>query len=753
MNRPICVLAIILIIIIVGLHNLGVVLFDYDKVYSLDGLDKSYEGIILNVKKETDYKITYNIKIISDDIFNEKKFLLDVKKKDYDKLLEYGDMVCLNGIYNKPNEKGNYGGFDYSLYLKTQKIYGIIDATNISLISKNNISYLQKSLNSLKEYTRKVLNKNLGEDEANLCIGLLIGDRTELSDDIEEDFKTSNLTHLLAVSGSHFVYIVIGLQWLNKFLKRKRLGQLLMIIVIILFMNLTGNTGSVVRSGLMAILTVLSSVFYRKSDIMNSMAISIIIQIILNPYIIFDIGTQLSYGGVIGIVLFNKEIVDFMGKISGLIMEKLSLSGTNNTKIKLNFFTRIIEYIIDSISVTISANLVIIPIMMFNFNTISFSFIISNLLAGAILGVIVIYGFVLVFLSIILGNFLIPFFYILNIMLKILLSIAHFCSKIPFSKVYLITPSIFFIMAYYICLYIIKLKKYKFKFIGSITLLLILFNFIFQITISKSNNLELNFIDVGQGDCTLIRVSNKAILIDGGGSSYSDSYDVGEMTVVPYLLDRGIYKLDYVIVSHFDSDHCQGLSFVMENLTVENVIVSPLGQESNEYTEFINLAQKQKSNIIYVKKGDLIKLGSATIKILFPDEILIPDNEKNNNALVFKLNYKNISILFTGDIEEKAEKKILDLYQSNLKELECTILKVAHHGSKTSSIQTFLDIVKPKIALIGVGEDNNFGHPNEGVIQRLNDIGCKIYRTDKNGEITAKINKHGDIDIECELKH
>ena len=189
--------------------------------------------------------------------------------------------------------------------------------------------------------------------------------------------------------------------------------------------------------------------------------------------------------------------------------------------------------------------------------------------------------------------------------------------------------------------------------------------------------------------------------------------------------------------------------------TLEEIVDFAVNQFiiEKEYTEFINLAQKQKSNIIYVKKGDLIKLGSATIKILFPDEILIPDNEKNNNALVFKLNYKNISILFTGDIEEKAEKKILDLYQSNLKELECTILKVAHHGSKTSSIQTFLDIVKPKIALIGVGEDNNFGHPNEGVIQRLNDIGCKIYRTDKNGEITAKINKHGDIDIECELKH
>ena len=162
------------------------------------------------------------------------------------------------------------------------------------------------------------------------------------------------------------------------------------------------------------------------------------------------------------------------------------------------------------------------------------------------------------------------------------------------------------------------------------------------------------------------------------------------------------------------------------------------GQKSSEYETFLNLAKKQNTNLIYVKKGDTIKIGKSIIKILFPDNEPITDNEKNNNALVFKFMWKNISILFTGDIEEKAENKILNLYEENLEELQSTILKVAHHGSKTSTTKSFLEAVKPQIALVGVGEDNNFGHPNSGVIERLESIGCKIYRTDECGEISFK---------------
>ena len=750
MNRPICVLTIIVIVAIIGLHSCGVVFFDYDKVYELDGTNEKFEGIILGKKSETDYKTTYIIKIKKiNEIFAGKKFLLDVKKKDYSKELEYGDIITFNGVYNKPNVQRNYGGYDYSLYLKTQNIYGTFDGSQIELKSKNKGSFIQRGIISFKEYIKGILKENLGEDEAELCIGLVIGDRTNLAKDIQEDFKTSNLTHMLAVSGSHFVYIILAVTYINKFLKRKRLGQILMIIVIILFMNLTGNTGSVVRSGIMASLGIIASIIHRKSDIWNNMAIAMLIQIILNPYIIFDVGVQLSYGGVIGIVAFNKVVTNSIEQLSNKI---------NN-------------YIKESISVTVSANIVIIPIMMYTFNTISLSFVISNLLAGAILGIIVLYAFALIFLYMVLHSFISPLFIILNLMLKILIYIAHICSLIPFSKIYVVTPNLILIILFYLFLYLLvkkqdsnaiislfSVKKFSFikpksdkinlnseilskKTIAFFTIVIIILNFIYPVLTSKRDNLEVNFIDVGQGDSTLIRVSNKTILIDGGGSSYGETFDVGEQTLFPYLLDRGINTIDYVIVSHFDSDHCQGLNFIMENMKVKNAIISDLGQESNEYNTFLSLAKKQNTNLVYVKMGDIIKIGDCTIKILFPDNEPITDNEKNNNAIVFKFLWKNISILFTGDIEEKAENKILSLYSDNLGELKSTILKVAHHGSKTSTTKAFLEAVKPQIALIGVGEDNNFGHPNSGVIERLESIGCEIYRTDKYGEISIKFNK------------
>ena len=770
MNRPICVLTIIVMMAIIGLHSCGVVFFDYDKVYELDGATQDFEGIILGKKSETDYKATYIIEIneaqniyeqkdnsqssrtaktneneqkeseknetVDTQIFVGKKFLLDIKKKEYSEELEYGDIITFNGIYNKPNAQRNYGGYDYSLYLKTQNIYGTFESSQIELKSKNKGSFIQRGIISFKEYIKSVLKENLDEDEAELCIGLLIGDRTNLTKDIQEDFKTSNLTHMLAVSGSHFVYIILAVTYINKFLKRKRLGQILMLIVIILFMNLTGNTGSVVRSGIMASLGIIASMIHRKADIWNNMAIAMMLQIIINPYIIFDVGVQLSYGGVIGIVTFNKIINEHLDKLFGKFRERI--------KHEKSVLTKLINYIKDSISVTISANIIIIPIMMYTFNTISLSFIISNLLAGAILGIIVLYAFALVFLNIIFHKLINPLFFILNFMIKVLIFIAHNCSLLPFSKIFVVTPNIFLLIIFYFLLYLcvkkvenkyIKMQK---KTISILILLSVILNFVYPLVTAKRHDLEINFIDVGQGDSTLIRVSNKTILIDGGGSSYGETFDVGEKILFPYLLDRGINAIDYVIVSHFDSDHCQGLNFVMENMKVKNAIISDLGQESNEYNTFINLAQKQETNLIYVKKGDIIKIGDCTIKILYPDNEPITDNEKNNNAIVFKFLWKNISILFTGDIEEKAENKILSLYADDLEELKSTMLKVAHHGSKTSTTKSFLEAVRPQIALIGVGENNNFGHPNSGVIERLESIGCEIFRTDECGEISFK---------------
>ena len=177
-------------------------------------------------------------------------------------------------------------------------------------------------------------------------------------------------------------------------------------------------------------------------------------------------------------------------------------------------------------------------------------------------------------------------------------------------------------------------------------------------------------------------------------------------------------KLDYVIVSHFDEDHVGGILSVLEQLEVKQVIINKQIQDSDNYQKFINLVKEKKITVKLVKKGDRISIEkNIYFDILWPTDEQITENLLNNNSIVCKLNYYNFSMLFTGDIEKIAEEKILQMVNNKL--LKSDILKVGHHGSKGSSIERFVEAVNPKIALIGVGENNKFGHPNNEVIKRL----------------------------------
>ncbi len=254
------------------------------------------------------------------------------------------------------------------------------------------------------------------------------------------------------------------------------------------------------------------------------------------------------------------------------------------------------------------------------------------------------------------------------------------------------------------------------------------------------------FVDVGQGDCTfIITPQNKKILIDGGGS-LTDDFDVGKKTLIPYLLDRGCNLLDYVIISHLDTDHVGGIITVLEELKVGNVIISKQFEDSENYHKFLDIVKEKNIKVNVVEAGTRINIEeNLYFDVLWPNsKQVISKNSINNNALVCKLIYKNFTMLFTGDIEKESENILISQY-SNTDKLRSNVLKVAHHGSKTSSTQNFLDLVKPKIALIGVGENNNFGHPNQEVIKRLKNCGTKIFRTDKNGEISIKVNSKGII--------
>ena len=196
------------------------------------------------------------------------------------------------------------------------------------------------------------------------------------------------------------------------------------------------------------------------------------------------------------------------------------------------------------------------------------------------------------------------------------------------------------------------------------------------------------------------------------------------------------------MISHFDSDHCNGLIDIIKNLQVKNILISKQAYFSDEYKNIANTINLKKIKVIFVKQGDSLNVDkNIKLDIFYPTEKLEYE-DLNNNSIVAKLTYNYFSVLFTGDIE-KSEENILEIYKD--RELESDVIKIAHHGSKTSSSKEFLEAVKPKIALIGVGENNTFGHPNNGVLERLENINCKIYRTDKMGEIEIKINNKGKI--------
>ena len=678
---------ILLLFVILSFIYVDILENEYNRIENKQIEEKA---VIISDIQEKEYKYIYEAKFLK----NNKKVLISIKKSQQIDKINYGDLIYLEGKLEIPKIATNYKGFDYRQYLKTKKIQGIVIADNVKILKakyKNNLIYqMQKKI-------KAIIKEKLPSETGDLLLAILLGDKKDLSEQIQINFKNSNLSHMLAVSGAHVSYIIVGLTYITQnLIMGKRKGRVFCIFFLIIFMAITNFTPSVTRACIMAILTLVSKILYKKADIYTNISISALIILLYNPYSLLDLGFQLSFGGTIGIVIFMRFIK------------------------KKQEEPKLLNYIKQMALVSICANIIIIPIIMNNFNTVSLTFLVSNILASPILAIIVIVGFSIIIISIIshsLSNILV---FWLNPILNLLIKISSFCSKLPFAKILVVTPYIFNIIFYYtIILYLVNynnLKQFiKKKTVILLSIILILSNFIFYIL---PQDLKIYFIDVGQGDSTLIVTpSKKTILIDGGGS---ESFDVGEKVLLPYLLDRRIRKIDYIMISHFDTDHCKGIFTVIENLKVKNIIISKQAEKSENYKKFKEIVANKKINIILVKAGDKIKIDKYIyFKILFPTEKLIMQNPLNNNSIVSQLNYKSFKMLFTGDIEEIAEKEILNLQKDKLKS---TILKVAHHGSNTSSTQEFINSVKPELALIGVGKNNTFGHPSECVVEKLRDL-------------------------------
>ena len=723
----------------------------YKNLYPEENIN--VEGIIVSNQEEREYKNRYKLKVLTvndSDSYKSTQIYIEVKK---DIKLQYGDKVVLQGEFLKGSEQRNTGGFDYQLYLKSINIYGTLKVENYQKISSNNVNGIDKSIHAIKIAVSENIEKILEKKEGQIVKGLILGDTTDLEEELKENFQIANISHVLAVSGMHIIYIIMGIEIVFKKWLGKRDVKYVIMIGLLFYMSITGFTSSIVRAGIMGMMNLIAFLVYRKNDIWTSIAISLGIILIQNPYAITGVGLQLSYLGTIGIILFHKNVKQYFDNLKFI---------KNNIRIKRNKrIFKIIENLKDILSVTLSAQLMILPIMLYHFNVIGIYFIITNILVSIIIGPIMFLSIIFIFSSFIhlkLSQFISIF---LSFGIKVLIQISDL-ANLPFSKIYIGTPSILLIIIYYIIIFtnnqiymiysakylngtkrrvknLIALMKYKLYekkkkiwktyqeilkerniklCILKTCKMIILIIFLSGIG-QFQQKLKIHFLDVGQGDsCFIITPNHKTILIDGGGST-SNSFDVGKDTIIPYLLDRGYTKINYVFISHFDQDHVGGILPVLEELHIGQIFISPQVEKSENYETFLELVKQKDLKVQEVKAGDKIIIEDITFQILWPIEKPIEENMLNNNAMVMKLQYKSFSMLFTGDIEEIAEKKILNLYKDNADKLNTTVLKVAHHGSKSSSTEEFLKVVNSKVAIIGVGENNMFGHPNNEVLERL----------------------------------
>ncbi len=442
---------VILIIIIISSISNGIVLFKnqqynnlYKEVNTVTG-----KGIVVSNKVEKEYKNQYKVKII--DINGNSKhkntylFLKTDKKSKQE--IKYGDEITFSGDFIEPTSRRNFGGFDYKQYLKTIKVFGSINVDSYKVTQHNKANIVFSFSNSCLLKFEEVIDSILEENKAELLKGILLGDSSNIDEDIKEQFRISSISHVLAVSGMHVAYLVIGINFLLKSKAGKNKSKVIIIIFLILYMFITGFSPSVVRACTMEILVLIASLIHRRNDTINSLSLSLILILIYNPFLIMNIGLQFSYIGTIGILFFYNNVLKFLKDIK--IRNK-------KWKYKISLkVTKVTDRVKEILAVTISAQIAIMPIMIYHFNVFGMYFFLTNVIVSVIIGPIIILGLATITTYIIIPQIAKILAVGLSLFIECLIFISNI-GELPYSKIYMKTPSILQIIMYYITIVILN---------------------------------------------------------------------------------------------------------------------------------------------------------------------------------------------------------------------------------------------------------------------------------------------------------
>ena len=718
-----------------GIINTSTRLKDTDELLDLAPINSTIYGKILSIPQTKDNNKTQFFfgvnKIEFDGIikdFKNEKLLVSLNT---DEKFNIYDSYKIRGRLSVPFKSGNPSQFDYGNYLRNFDTYAVFYGKNPYSMKDLNIpcyeklsgnkTKLEKTLQEINNYRERILkvhSKYLNSPNLEILGGIVFGDdAVSPPKDIKQSFVNSGLLHILAASGMNVAFIYSFFFFILNFLKVPfRINIITCIFAVITYVFMTGLGASVVRAALMLLFVLIGKLIDRDAHSISLLSFVALLMLIYNPMYINDVGFQLSFIVTFGLLVMTPYIIKSESKI--------------------------INWVIGSITIPIIAQLWVIPIQIFYFNNISIYSVFANIMSVPFLAVISFGGFISSLLSIIqpISNFICMIFdFILKPLITLVINISDFWGTLPNATMQTTHPNPFQIIVYYLILINITLffnKNFRDKYMKTLKLCLpILISVLLISTISIPNhNLEITTFDVGNADAFMIKTpDNKYLMIDTGKAGYNGGKSQAEMIILKYFRDNGIKNLDSVIITHFDNDHCGGVSDLIKNLKVNTIYVNSINHNSKQAKEIYKTARENQTQIAEAKNGQVVydKSGLNITNFILKDVAGIGDNE---SSIITVLKYNDFSMLFTGDAGIETLNKLKNNLPQNI-----SVLKVGHHGASGVINKNMADYLNPKYSIVSTGE-NKFGHPSIYTLETLrNSI---VLRTDINNSIRIIADKN-----------
>ena len=678
--------------------------------------DISLTGTVYRKVHTSDYQMLYlkdNSISYYDKSYEESRILV---YDDSFHEVNIGNVIFVSGSAKAFERAHNPGNFDSRSYYERQGLYGSVWSKAVK-VQSGKVSLIGEGLFRIQQKWRACLLRHLGERQGGVMTAILTGEKSDMEDDIKKLYQRNGISHILAISGLHISFLGLSLyELIRRAGGSYKVAGPIACMVAVLYVWMIGMPVSALRALCMLLIRMGADFCGRVYDMATAFLVSAVLFVAMQPYCLADAGFLLSYGAIAGILLLtpavNHLLPETCRRFSGFVA-------------------------------SLSVFLVLFPLLLYFYYEVSVYSLFLNVMVVFLMTVLLGIG-MLGSLGCLLwdalgGVMLLP----CGLILAVLEKLALFFDRLPFATSTLGQPSLQWMAGYYLCLLLVILFVYAWKkecrrYRTYFFLLFAGFWLMQKGAYDTKGTCVTTFLDVGQGDGIVLRgPEGKTYLVDGGSSDVSK---VGEYRIISYLKSQGIDRLAYVFVTHGDGDHISGVEELLsspdEGIEID-ALVLPMGYEKDEALLNLKiLAERQEIYVGVIKPGGQITEGEMRISCIWPEK----DDQGtaqggNEKSMVLDVTFGEFSLLLTGDVEGAGE----DALKGKLKGQEgYDVLKVAHHGSKNASGEEFLDVVRPKIAIVSAGRENDYGHPHQETIDRLKKWTRNIYSTAVSGAITVK---------------